>query len=116
MLVFLLLLVDEGVNEGVEEGVEGRKDGGAAILDAGVEDLHVGGGLKSLRLLVAGVAGQVMRKSNALVDGDVQGLRELLDPEVSVGLRFRVVPVEYHDHPLSLLLDAWPGSIVLGVA
>lgn len=58
----------------------------------------------------------MLRKTNALICWDVEGLGELLDPVVGFGLGLGVVPIEDDDHSLGFFHYSWPNSIIFDVA
>ena len=58
----------------------------------------------------------MLGEGHTLLDWNVQGLRELLDPVISLGLGFWVISIEDHNDALSFLHDARPDPVVLDVA
>jgi len=81
-----LLLLDERVDERIEESVEGRVDSGTALLNASIEDLHIGSCLQGFWFFVPSGAGKVLTEGDALLHGDVERFRELLNPSIGLSL------------------------------
>lgn len=58
----------------------------------------------------------MLREGNALRDGNVQSLGELLNPSISLGLGFWVIAIEHYNNSLCFFLNAGPNSIVFDIA
>jgi hypothetical protein len=116
VLLFFLLLFNERVDQGVKETVEGWQNCRTPLLNASVVYFHVGSRLQGHLLLVPRSPRKVLRKTNALICWDVEGLGELLDPVVGFGLGLGVVPIEDDDHSLGFFHYSWPNSIIFDVA
>jgi hypothetical protein len=90
-----LLLFDHRFNQLVQVTFKCWINCAATLLNASIVEFHIGSRFERFNVFVFGTAGQMVRKYDALRNGDIEGFGESFNPKICVILRLGVVAINY---------------------